>query len=379
MTFFFLCYGHEEGAPKDAGGFRKLWELAAHIRSMGHRVRVFAPQGQGPERTDVPATRYPLMDVPVLRPLLAYLTLFLLPLLAGFRQKPDWIVVRTGVNALPVLLKFCLRARLLMDFNGDALGEELLHVHPLKRSIHAVMEKTLARGADKIVTLTPGLRDAVALRHDVPGEKIVIIPSGTDIDRFVPLPKTESRRRVAVPPDADPVVAFLGTVYEHQGLDVLADAALLILREKPGARFLIAGDGPHLATIREKAQRPELKEAFQFLGAVPHENAPWVVGAADVCVAPFKAQRGETSPLKIFDYIAGGRPVAASRIPSVEPLGRKFPSLFLVPPEDPEALARAVLAAPGKTTEAMLQASRKAVVADHSWAGIAARVLDIVV
>ena len=63
-----------------------------------------------------------------------------------------------------------------------------------------------------------------------------------------------------------------------------------------------------------------------------------------LCVAPFRGDRGETSPVKIFDYLACGKPVIASAIPSVSATFVQEAGVVLVPPDDPVALAQAVLA-----------------------------------
>ena len=62
----------------------------------------------------------------------------------------------------------------------------------------------------------------------------------------------------------------------------------------------------------------------------------------DVCVAPFCGDRGETSPVKIFDYLACGRPVVASAIPSVTGLFSRANGVVLVEPDRADALAEAV-------------------------------------
>jgi glycosyltransferase involved in cell wall biosynthesis len=63
----------------------------------------------------------------------------------------------------------------------------------------------------------------------------------------------------------------------------------------------------------------------------------------NVCVAPFCGDRGETSPVKVFDYLACGRPVVASAIPSMTELFSRANGVVLVQPDQIDALAEAVL------------------------------------
>src|SRR5205823_10421930 len=83
--------------------------------------------------------------------------------------------------------------------------------------------------------------------------------------------------------------------------------------------------------------------ACVFPGQVAHgELARWI-GAMDVCVAPFAATRGETSPLKLYDYLACARPVVVSAIDAVVAPARASGGCVLVPPDDAVALATAVV------------------------------------
>ena len=91
------------------------------------------------------------------------------------------------------------------------------------------------------------------------------------------------------------------------------------------------------------ARMLHLDEGVSFTGQVPYAEAPAYVNAMDLVVAPFTADRGETSPFKVLDALACARPVVASDLPSVRPLAASG-GVVLVPPDDPSALADAVAA-----------------------------------
>ncbi len=96
---------------------------------------------------------------------------------------------------------------------------------------------------------------------------------------------------------------------------------------------------------------------------------PTYIAALSLGVAPFLGTRGETSPLKIFDYLACARPVVASRIDAVEDIIASCEAVIAVPPEDAEALASAinqVLADPARAAKLGAR-GRTFIVEHHSW------------
>jgi glycosyltransferase involved in cell wall biosynthesis len=95
-------------------------------------------------------------------------------------------------------------------------------------------------------------------------------------------------------------------------------------------------------------QAMDVAEHFLFPGAVSQEEVAIYINAMDVCVAPFTRSRNERiglSPLKIYDYMACGKPVVASDIKGVGDLLQEYEVGIPVTPEDPDLLARGVLLA----------------------------------
>jgi glycosyltransferase involved in cell wall biosynthesis len=103
------------------------------------------------------------------------------------------------------------------------------------------------------------------------------------------------------------------------------------------------GEGEQAAALVEQATQRGLTSWITWAGRVEYTRVPTWIGAMDVCVAPFCGDRGETSPVKLFDYLACGRPVVASAIPSVNALFSRANGVVLVEPDQIDALAEAVL------------------------------------
>src|SRR5205807_3481726 len=98
-----------------------------------------------------------------------------------------------------------------------------------------------------------------------------------------------------------------------------------------------------------------------------------------VCVAPFTADRGESSPLKLFDYLACARPTVVSDIAAVHDVAVESGGCVLVPPDDAPALADAVvrLLADEARRHRLGETGRAWVVRGHGWDSVAARVAAV--
>jgi len=386
MRFFLLTYAHEEGIRVNTGGLRKVWELARYLGKAGHDAWVFIPKAEKP-KIDIPApcVSYPVIETKILRPLSAYLMLFLKPLFHAFCHKPDYIYFRTCPTVLPIFLAWLTGARLILEINGDALTERRGQVatfwkdriHYFRVKLICIAEKMNARAAEVVITLTKGLKDIIVKRYSIPSEKVVVIESGTNTEHCRPMDSRECRRVLRLDEQKHYVV-FIGVLYSHQGIDTLIDAAPEVLRVCPDVVFLVGGGGPMAEQWQNKIREKNLSAAFRFFGVVPYEQLPVFLNSADICVAPFTKNRGETSPLKLFDYMACGKPVVCSDIPSIRTLAKESRCILTVPSDDGHALALALIRLLDDDPEKarLGNAGRKYVEEHHSWEVIARKTID---
>ena len=205
-----------------------------------------------------------------------------------------------------------------------------------------------------------------------------VVGNGANVERLAPADAAASRRGVGIAPAA-PTVGFVGTFFPYQGVATLLAAAPAIRRACPDVRFAIVGDGPAREAWRAAAREAGVADACVFPGQVPYAEVGRWINAMDVCVAPFTAARGETSPLKLFDYLACARPVVVSAIPSVLDDARASGGCVEVPPDDPGSLADAVLGLlrDPAARRRLGDAGRAWVVRERSWAAVAARALAL--
>jgi glycosyltransferase involved in cell wall biosynthesis len=375
MRIFFLDYSYEPSLRADAGGFRKLWEVAAALARAGHEPTVLYPAlpGRRPLRP-VTAVAYPVLDARGLRPLTAYPSMIARAWRLARERPPDVVYFRSGLNVLPLALRRLTGARIVLEVNADTLEFLRGEARPRwEQRLFGAMEGRAARGSDAVVTLTPGLARMLVERHRVSRRRVHVVPSGTDADHFAPAAAAGCRRRLGLP-DAGFVAGFVGLCYRHQGVPTLVDAVARLRARDPGARALIVGDGVMRRAWEAYAGQGGVADAVHFAGQIPYRDVPAWIGAMDVVTAPFTADRGETSPFKVLDAMACARPVVASDLASLRWLAGQADALTLVPPDDPAALAEALgaLAADPERRADLGARGRRFVCAHHSWDRLAA-------
>ena len=201
------------------------------------------------------------------------------------------------------------------------------------------------------------------------------VPNGVDVRVFSPstAPEPAAARWAA---DFDAVVAYCGGIGPLHDIVTLARAAALVTATGASVGFLFVGIEPDRAPgILE----PAVLERTLVAGLVPHSQVPAWLRAADVCWAAFPYDY--PSPLKVYEYLALGVPIVTA--------GRGLPARvttesgggLAVEREDHEAVAAAVLGLveDPASRQRMGAAGRAWVLANATWARVAAAMLDGVV
>jgi len=191
--------------------------------------------------------------------------------------------------------------------------------------------------ADKIICLSDSMKRDLAGHFLVPPEKMVRIYNPVDVETI-----KRSAAATANPyrtPGPNLVVA--GRLRKEKGFDLLVDAMLVVVQKIPGAHLTILGEGPDAAKLKEQAHRLGLDEKIDFLGFVQN---PWMyMGNADLFVLP---SRAEGLPNSLLEALALGTPVVASDcVDAMRELQSLDQRIVLFPPENPAAMADAIVSA----------------------------------
>lgn len=169
----------------------------------------------------------------------------------------------------------------------------------------------------------------VEARYKIP---IDVSYNGFDAELFRPLaPDPVLRARYA--PAGAPLILYAGRLVTFKGLDYLLEAMAML----PGARLVLAGDGPHRASLAERAQRLGIAGRTHFIGNRPHTELPQLHAIADLFVMP--STDHETFCLAACEAMSCERPVVAARTGGLIEVVRDGETGLIVPPGDAAALA----------------------------------------
>src|SRR5688572_8189213 len=227
-------------------------------------------------------------------------------------------------------------------------------------------EERVWRGAEGYVTITQGLADRLRTRFGT-RDRLAVIPDGTRVSGPPP---------DVLPARADPSVGYAGHLYPWKGVDILLES----LARLPHARGLIVGGHdrePDLQRLKDAAGKMGIAARVTFTGPVAPSEVPQLLRKADVLALPNPASAISTfytSPLKLFEYMAAGRPIVASDLPAIREVLRHEENALLVEPATPGAIAAAVeRLVEDPVLAARLAGAAHARAADFTWARRAER------
>jgi glycosyltransferase involved in cell wall biosynthesis len=202
------------------------------------------------------------------------------------------------------------------------------------------IEAEVFRTADALAVVSDALV-AYVTQRGAAANRVHVIRNAVDTARFHPqVPKT---RLPGVPDDAF-VVGFSGSLKAWHGLDTLLPAFRAFRDLVPSAHLLVVGEGPRKPWVEGYVAGAGLEDAITLTGWVGHDDLPGLIARMDVATAPYPAAEGHYfSPLKLYEYLALGRPIVASRIGQTAQVLDGTDAALLVPPGDPVALTEALL------------------------------------
>ena len=259
---------------------------------------------------------------------------------------------------------------------GNGTGSE----GSLKYRLTRALENRVVAGADAVVTICEGLKgDLVARGFDA--RRISIVPNGVDLALFGDPPPRDEALAAKLAIGAGPVIGFIGSFYDYEGIDDLVAAMPAVVAAHPGARLLLVGGGPMADALRQQAQASPAAGAIHFAGRVPHGEVERYYSLCDVMAYPRKRSRltDLVTPLKPLEAMAQGTLVAASDVGGHRELVADGRTGMLFAPDDPAACGAALarlLGAQGDW-ERLREAGRAHVRAHHDWARNVERYLDI--
>ena len=194
--------------------------------------------------------------------------------------------------------------------------------------------------ADKIIAISGATKDYV-LRLGAKPKKVQVVYNGVDLKRFrhIEGKREEMRRKLGIPQDAIVVLTVRRLVYKN-GVDTLIEGANIAVKKNQRIVFLAVGKGPDSDSVKLRIQQLGIEGNFKLAGFVSDEDLSSYYNVADLFVLPSKS--GEGLPLVALEAMACALPVIATDVGGIREILMKDYGK-LVPPNQPELLAQAIL------------------------------------
>ena len=274
---------------------------------------------------------------------------------------------------------------LVIEYNGSEIwmsrhwGRPLAHEQLSDR-----IERLNLRAADLVVVVSKAMKDEIVARG-VDGHRVLVNPNGVDANRYSPdvdgsaiRAKHGLERRVAI--------GFIGTFGPWHGAETLARAYVGLLTSRPQladrTRLVMIGAGATLDEVRRILTEGHAAESTVFTGLIPQEEGPAYLAACDVLVSPHVPNPDGTpffgSPTKLFEYMAMGKGIVASKLDQIGEVLEHEKTALLVPPGDADALAAGIarLVDDPALRDCLGVEARRVAVERHTWREHVRRTID---
>jgi len=361
--------------PPIAGGIASVaLHVSRRMAALGHEVTVVAPHFPGMEAFDraEPARviRYGGYGLGWLR---------LLPLMAA-----AWPHTRSADLILPIniayggaLAYFAGRPYLAFAYAYEFL--KFRHVPP----VAAFYRRVYAR-ARKVIAISAFTRNKLA-EFGVPVDHIEIVHPGAPEAHPLPPEYLDGLRHRFVLDSNGPIILAVGRLVPRKGHQTLVRAMPRILERYPNAVLVIAGQGPSIYPITQEAWRHEIRNQVRILEGLSDEDIAGLYQVCDVFALPtrevFSSHHGHVEGFGLVFIEAGahGKPVVAGRSGGVVDAVRDGETGLLVEPNDPDALADALLSLLDNPDYArrLGENGRRRAETELNWTVFARRLLEI--
>ena len=262
----------------------------------------------------------------------------------------------------------------LLEVNAPLIEEQAAHRGLVDRALAEEISRKVFGTAGALLAVSGAVAQYL---EKYTGTRLCVhvVPNGVNPDRF---PEGTAPALPASPGLF--TVGFVGTLKPWHGLPSLVDAFARLHRWDQATRLLIVGDGPERASLEADLAERGIAGATHLAGAVSPGDIPGLLASMDVAVAPYPEQEDfYFSPLKVYEYMAAGLPVVASRIGQLSELIEHEANGLLCPPGDSAALAQSLhrLRLDPDLRRRLGSVARSTVLRDHTWDGVARRILAL--
>ena len=259
------------------------------------------------------------------------------------QRAPEILYVRDAVIGawLALLARPLSGARVVYECHDLEGQNPSARSGPITRRLATLIDRTVMRRADGVVSLTHAFVDALNARPDVrPRGPVAVIPDAYDDAVFFPRERVAACTTLALDPAAFTVV-YVGSTWKYRGIDRLIAAFAAFAVDQPDARLvLVGGRRIEQAEVIAAAQQHDIATAVRCAGVHPQTVVAQYMAAADALVLVDTVSKASASPLKLFEYAACARPIILTDLPALREVLPDNAAQW-VTPGDTDALANA--------------------------------------
>jgi glycosyltransferase involved in cell wall biosynthesis len=366
---------------------RHVFEMCEAWNRHGHAVTLFVPNMKGEPSEKVGVHIVKMQTFGVKRSFLLTLIYNVISIFYLLKQysseRIDIVYTRQSMlEFMPLFFMKRLGVRYVAEVNGiDSEQKRLYGMAEWKIGLSEWLYGMCYGLADAIVTVTDEIREYLVGKYPEAREKTHVVSNGANVEISRPIKKADACRELCF--DSDKIYfVFVGSLKKWHGVENAILSVERLIRQDDNVRLLVIGDGPERAHLRSIVARKGLERNVAFVGKVEYSRVPLYIGTATACLALFDRERNDRtglSPLKIFEYMACGKPVVTTDVGNLRNIIGRHKCGLIVKPGDIDAMSQALmkLVSNPELSERLGDNGREAAVRHYSWGVISEKLLDI--
>jgi glycosyltransferase involved in cell wall biosynthesis len=260
-----------------------------------------------PRSLRLPVLEYPVLLITHSQEIIRQIREFKPDVIIGFGILNAWIAARHARrHSIPFIYYW-------IDALDTLIPEKVFQI------LGRFLEKQTLQNSTKVIAINKTLRE-YAIQLGANPQRTLLIGAGIDLDRFNPtIDGSTIRSDYGIAKD-DIVLFFMGWLYHFSGLKEVA-LELARSRERfPHMKILIVGDGDAFPDLQHIRDENHLGEMLILTGKQPYEKIPAFIAASDICIVPADPKEKimqDIVPIKMYEYMAVGKPVICTRLPGI--------------------------------------------------------------
>lgn len=310
-----------------------LWNERKTEKYLISERKVFYNQHKSIDNGNITVIRPPIVKLPILNYVSLLYTHYdeIKNQIESFR--PD-IIVGLGILNANIAIKLSKKYNIPFVYYIMDLLHGLVP-HKSFQSLAAYIESDNMRNADRVISVNEGLRE-YTVSMGAKRDKTDVIRTGVDFNHFkLSTDGKPIREKYGIEND-EIVLFFMGWLYTFSGLKELA-LEIAKLPDNNKIKLLVLGDGELWDTLQDIINVNGLKDKIITINWQPYEDVPKYLAAVDICLLP--AYNNDIMkyivPIKLYEYLAMGKPVIATRLYGLEKeFGNDNGVLYVDHPED---------------------------------------------